>query len=128
MESRRQDGLVLARPAGPEAGPGWAALLGVQVEGSQVTGVLISTPYGTGLVRCGAVVDATGNADIAARRVLRVSDRPPTRRRARYRLAVKYPEFTIGTRITFIDDTDALGVSHAYVNARAKFVRILLWR
>lgn len=37
---------------------------GVRLDGDRVTGVLVSTPYGSGLLCTGAVVDATGNADI----------------------------------------------------------------
>ncbi|MGI6082066.1 MAG: FAD-dependent oxidoreductase, partial [Limnochordia bacterium] len=96
---------------------------GVQMQGSRVTGVLVSTPYGTGLVKTGAVVDATGNADIAAaagapcrvidgRHVAVQGTGLPSRRPG-----VHYRN----SDHTFIDDSDALGVTHAYVNARAKF-------
>src|SRR5690606_25878079 len=52
-----------------EAGAGvWlnSFAFGVQMEGSRITGVLASTPLGAGLLRAQAVIDATGNADIAA--------------------------------------------------------------
>jgi len=112
------------REAGGRAWLGSFAF-GVQVEGSRVTGVLVSTPYGTGLVRCGAVVEATGNADIAA------AAGAPCRVIDHRHVAVQgtgLPSRIPGVHYrnsdhTFIDDTDALGVSHAYVNARAKFVK-----
>ncbi len=39
---------------------------GVQMTGDRVTGVLVAGPFGHGLVTCGAVVDATGAAEVAA--------------------------------------------------------------
>ena len=39
---------------------------GAWVEGDRVRGVVIAGPHGYGLVEAGAVVDATGNADVAA--------------------------------------------------------------
>src|SRR5690606_20334652 len=53
------------RDAGGEA---WFSSFayGVHMEGDRVAGVLVSTPYGCGLLQTGAVVDASGNADIAA--------------------------------------------------------------
>ena len=96
---------------------------GTQREGDRVTGLLVSTPFGSGLLRAGAVVDATGNADVAAAagapcRVIDhrhvavqgtgLSPREPGRS---YR----------NSDHTFIDDTDPAGVTHAFVYARAKF-------
>ncbi len=39
---------------------------GVLTEGSRVTGVIVATPAGRGVVIAGNVVDATGNSDLAA--------------------------------------------------------------
>jgi len=39
---------------------------GVTKEGSRVTGVVVATPYGRGVVRANVVIDGTGNADVAA--------------------------------------------------------------
>ena len=41
---------------------------GVQMDGSRLTGVLVSTPFGAGLVETHTAIDATGNADLAAAR------------------------------------------------------------
>ena len=96
---------------------------GVRMDGTAVDGVLVSTPYGAGLVRTKAAVDATGNADLAAAAgaPCRVIDArhvavqgtglAPRRPGRHYR----------NTDHTFIDDTDFKGVTHAFVNARAKF-------
>ena len=106
-------------------GSAWYAsfVCGVVREDRRISGVLVSTPYGTGLVRCATVVDATGNADLAAAagvpcRVIDwrhvgvqgtgLSHRNP---------AADYQN----TDHTFVDDTDITGVTHAFVNARAKF-------
>lgn len=96
---------------------------GVAMVGEKVTGILVSTPFGTGLVRTKAVVDATGNADIAA------AAGAPVRVLGADHVAVQ------GTGLsprrpssrgrnsdhTFIDESDPVGITHAYVNARAKF-------
>ncbi|MEX1017002.1 MAG: FAD-dependent oxidoreductase [Phycisphaeraceae bacterium] len=96
---------------------------GAQREGDRVTGVLVSTPFGSGLLRTGAIVDATGSADVAAAAgaPCRVIDHrhiavqgtglAPRRPGAHYR----------NTDHTFVDDSDLAGVTHAFVNARAKF-------
>ena len=39
---------------------------GALVETGRVNGVVVATPFGRGLVRAGAVIDGTGNADLAA--------------------------------------------------------------
>ena len=55
----------LCRAAGVKVWFG-AMGLGAVREGDRVTGVEVSTPFGTGVVRAKCVVDGTGNADIAA--------------------------------------------------------------
>ena len=46
----------------------WFATLGcgALVEGGRVTGAIVATPHGRGVVRAKVVIDSTGNADIAA--------------------------------------------------------------
>ena len=39
---------------------------GALVDGSHVTGVVVATPQGRGVILAGVVIDATGNADVAA--------------------------------------------------------------
>ena len=43
-----------------------ATVYGVHKTGDRVTGILVAGPFGHGLIRCGAVVDATGAAEVAA--------------------------------------------------------------
>lgn len=96
---------------------------GVRMEGNRVTGVLVSTPYGCGLVETSCVVDATGNADIAA------AAGAPCRLVGARHVGVQGAGLSprrpgTGNRnsdYTFVDDNDVLGVTHAFVNARAKF-------
>lgn len=54
-----------AREAGADVWYG-TICCGVWLTGSRVTGVAVCGPYGYGLIETGAVVDATGNAEIAA--------------------------------------------------------------
>lgn len=50
------------------AGEIWLGAIGcgVLVEGNRVTGAIVATPHGRGVVRASIVIDATGNADLAA--------------------------------------------------------------
>jgi hypothetical protein len=97
---------------------------GVRLDGDRVNGVLVSTPYGAGILETGSVIDATGNADIAA------AAGAPCRVIGADHVAVQgtglSPRVRPGTRYknsdhTFVDETDPEGITHAFVNARAKF-------
>ena len=97
---------------------------GVRISGRQVDGVLVSTPFGCGLLEAGSVVDATGNADMAA------AAGAPCRVIGADHLATQgtglSPRHTPGVRgynsdWTFVDETDSEGITAAFVNARAKF-------
>jgi hypothetical protein len=110
------------RDAGGEAWLG-SFPFGVKMEGNRVVGLLVSTPYGSGLLETGSVVDATGNADIAA-----AAGAPCRVINGRHSavqgtgLSPRRPgEHYTNTDFTFVDDCDAVGVTHAFVNARAKF-------
>ncbi|MCC5841744.1 MAG: FAD-dependent oxidoreductase [Opitutales bacterium] len=95
----------------------------VNMEGDRITGALVSTPRGLIGVRCRAVVDATGNCDVAAAagapcRVIGAdhvavqgSGLSPRNPNIHYR----------NSDHTFIDDSDIEGVTHAFATARAKF-------
>jgi len=39
---------------------------GALMDGNKVSGAVVATPFGRGVVRAGVVIDATGNADVAA--------------------------------------------------------------
>lgn len=98
---------------------------GAVVEQERVTGVVVVTPLGRGVVRAKVVVDATGNADIAAAAgaVCRYTDDtevavqgtglPPRELDARY----------VNTDYLFVDDTDMVDIWRAFVTAREKYQR-----
>ena len=113
----------MLRDAGGAAWLGSFAF-GVRMDGARVDGVLVSTPFGCGLLEALCVVDATGNADIAA------AAGAPCRVIGAEHLAVQgaglSPITQPGTRYSnsdhaFVDETDPEGITAAFVNARAKF-------
>lgn len=89
----------------------------------RVCGVVAVTPYGWGLVRAGAVVDASGNADVAAAAgAATVSTGAQHVAVQGTGLAPLIPgaHYT-NTDHTFIDDSDAVDVTRAFAVARSKF-------
>lgn len=113
----------LLRDAGGMAWLGSYAF-GVRMEGDRVNGLLVSTPLGAGLVEAGCVVDATGNADVAA------AAGAPCRVIGAGHVATQgsglSPRVHPGVRHqnsdhTFVDETDPEGITHAFVYARAKY-------
>lgn len=103
----------------------WFGVLGcgALVEDGQVKGVVVATPEGRGVVLSKVVIDATGNADIAAAAgatcvytnghglAVQGAGLPPQEIGARY----------TNTDWTFIDDTDVVDVWHAFVVAKKKY-------
>ncbi len=97
---------------------------GVEKESESISGLLISTPWGAGLLKAGAVVDATGSADVAA------AAGAPCRSIDARHVAVQGaglsprqpPRNYINSDFTFVDDDDVEGVTHAFVQARARFI------
>lgn len=112
------------RKAGVEV---WFGALGhgAVVENGRVTGVVVVTPFGRGVVRARVVVDSTGNADIAAAAgaacrytddtevAVQGSGLPPRDLDARY----------VNTDYLFVDDTDIVDIWRAFVTAREKYRR-----
>lgn len=97
---------------------------GVRLAGDRVDGLLVSTPFGCGLLEAGCVVDATGNADISA------AAGAPCRVIGAQHAAVQgtglSPRYTPEVRAqnsdhTFVDETDPEGITHAFAVSRAKF-------
>ncbi|MGC8743963.1 MAG: FAD-dependent oxidoreductase [Verrucomicrobiia bacterium] len=96
---------------------------GAFVENNRVKGVVVSTPAGTGVVLAKVVIDATGNADIAA----------AAGAKCRYtddsEIAVQgagLPQKELGSRYTntdytFVDDNDIVDIWRVFVVAREKF-------
>jgi hypothetical protein len=97
---------------------------GVRRAGSRVDALLVSTPFGAGVVETGCVVDATGDADVPAAAGV------PCRVMGADHVATQgtglSPRVHPGVRAqnsdhTFIDETDPEGITHAFVHARAKY-------
>jgi hypothetical protein len=98
---------------------------GVFVEGNHVKGVVVATPQGRGVVLTKAVVDATGNATIAAAAgapcvyitgehiAVQGTGLPPWNLEARY----------TNTDFAFIDDLDVVDSSYSFFAARKKFAK-----
>ena len=103
----------------------WYGVLGCGafVEGNRVKGVVVATPQGRGVVLAKAVVDATGNATIAAAAgapcvyitgehiAVQGTGLPPWNLEARY----------TNTDYAFIDDLDVVDSSYSFFAARKKF-------
>jgi len=112
----------MLKDAGGEAWLG-SYTFGVQMNDNQVSGLLVSTPFGAGVLSCGSCVDATGSADVAA------AAGAPCRVTGADHMAVQgaglsprpvQPRYNNSDH-TFIDDADPEGVTHAFAEARAKF-------
>ncbi len=100
-----------------------AHVSGAHLTGTRVDGVVVNTACGRGLVRAGMVIDATGNADVAAAAgadcrivssdelAIQGSGLPPRPFLPAYH----------NTDYTFIDDTDPVDLTRAFVVARRKF-------
>jgi flavin-dependent dehydrogenase len=105
----------------------WYGVLGCGafVEGNRVKGVVVATPEGRGVVLAKAVVDATGNATIAA------AAGAPCVYVTGEHIAVQgtgLPPWNLGARYTntdfaFIDDLDVIDSSYSFFAARKKFDR-----
>ncbi|MBE3069215.1 MAG: FAD-dependent oxidoreductase, partial [Planctomycetes bacterium] len=110
------------RTAGAEV---WFGVLGCGafVEGGTVRGAVVATPAGRGVVLAKTVIDATGNADVAAAAgaecvttggehvAVQGAGLPPLDLGAGY----------TNTDYMFADDTDVVDLWHLFVYARGKF-------
>ena len=96
---------------------------GAFVEGSRVRGAVVATPAGRGVVLADVVIDATGNADVAA------AAGAPYIHTAGDFLAVQgtgLPPRALGadytnTDYTFVDETDMVDVWRLFLSARKKY-------
>jgi ribulose 1,5-bisphosphate synthetase/thiazole synthase len=96
---------------------------GAVVENGRVKGVVVLTPHGRGVVLAGMVIDATGNADIAA------AAGAPCRYTDETDVAVQgagLPPRDLGqkylnTDFTFVDDTDVFDLWRVLVVGRQKY-------
>ena len=103
----------------------WCGAIGCGslVENGRVTGVVVATPFGRGVVLARVVVDATGNADVAASAGtpciytgadefgMQGTGLPPRQLGASY----------TNTDFTITDETDMVDVWHVYVYSKHKY-------
>lgn len=121
-EWKKQWYLAAASQAGCELWFGALTCGAIMVDG-RVSGVIAATPYGLGLVSAGAVVDATGNADLAAAaggEVVNIS-KAHVAVQGTGLAPVTPGKHYQNTDHTFVDDTDVMDVTRAFVMARQKF-------
>ena len=96
---------------------------GAVVDGNRVSGIIVATPYGRGVVLAKTVVDSTGSADIA---IAAGADYDYTGKHTvavqGAGLAWRSPDdYYNNNDWTFIDDADVLDVSRVFVAAKAKY-------
>ena len=104
----------------------WGSMVsGAVMDGNKIIGAIVNTPWGRGIVEAGMVIDATGNADVAA------SAGAETTVVSEHDLAVQgtglpskpiWPAYH-NTDYTFADDTDGLDTTRAFVVARQRFAQ-----
>lgn len=100
-----------------------AMVVAVAMRGNAAAGAVVATPYDLGLVRAAALVDSTGNGDLAA------AAGAETVNISKAHVAVQGSGLApinpqrhyANTDFTFIDDTDVLDVTRAFAVARQKF-------
>jgi hypothetical protein len=108
------------RKAGGEL---WFGVLGsgALVKDNQVKGIVVSTPYGQGVVLADEIIDSTGSADIAiaAGAVYNYTGKHVAVQGAG--MGAWEPEdYYNNNDWAFIDDTDVLDISRIYVQAKKK--------
>jgi hypothetical protein len=113
----------LRRALRQAGGSAWLGGLahGAYVEGGKVRGVAVATPYGHGVVLADAVIDATGNADIAA-----AAGAPTTFGAAPRDIALQGTGLStrplgrdnVNTDYLLVDESDVRDVTCAFVGSR----------
>lgn len=103
----------------------WFGVLGAGAvtENGKITGVIVATPEGRGVILCRVAIDATGSADIAIaaganydftgaeHAALQGTGLPPRQPGASY----------TNTDYTFVDDSDPVDVWQSFIIAKEKF-------
>jgi len=102
----------------------WYGVLGcgALVEGNQVKGIVVSTPFGRGVILSKVLIDSTGSADIA------IAAGAAFDYTGKKTLAVQGAgmgkmdpgDYYVNNDWLFIDDSDILDVSRVYVQAKGK--------
>lgn len=101
----------------------WFGILGcgALVKNNKVVGVVITTPYGRGIVLSNIVIDSTGSADVA---IAAGADYNYTGQNVAVQGAGmghwKPEDFYNNNDWAFIDDSDVLDISRIYVQAKKK--------
>jgi hypothetical protein len=102
----------------------WFGVLGcgALVEDGRVKGVVVATPFGRGLVRSKVLIDSTGSADIAiaAGAAFDYTGRKTLAVQGAGLGKVDPGDFYNNNDWLFVDDTDILDISRAYVQAKVK--------
>lgn len=96
---------------------------GAYLEGNRLAGVVVATPQGRGVVLAKAVVDATGNADIAAAAGAQTvyTDGSELAQQGTGLPPMKLGPGYANTDFTITDETDMLDVWHLMVYAKNKY-------
>ena len=109
------------REAGGEL---WFGVLGcgALVDGNQVKGLVVATPYGRGVILSKIVIDSTGSADVA---IAAGAEYDYTGKKTLAVQGAGTGKWAPGDHYNnndwlFVDDTDILDVSRAYVQAKTK--------
>lgn len=101
----------------------WFGVLGcgALVRNNQVSGIVVSTPYGRGIVLAKVVIDSTGSADVA---IAAGADYNYTGKNVAVQGAGmghwKPGDYYNNNDWAFIDDSDVLDISRIYVQAKKK--------
>lgn len=110
------------RTAGGEI---WFGILGcgALVKGNKVTGIVVATPFGRGVILSNIVIDSTGSADIA---IAAGASFDYTGKKTIAIQGAGFPkrdlhDFYNNTDWAFIDDTDILDVSRIYIQGKVKY-------
>ena len=96
---------------------------GAVTDGNRVCGIIITTPYGRGVVLAKTVVDSTGSADIAiaAGAAYDYTGKHTVAIQGAGMIYNNPNDFYNNNDWTFIDDTDVLDISRVFVEAKAKY-------
>lgn len=100
-----------------------STVYGVQMTGNRVSGIMVAGPFGHGLITCGAAVDCTGAAEVAANAgaPVRVIDDSHIAVQGTGLSPVSPVRDYNNTDHNFIDDEDMVDVTAAMVAATYKF-------
>ena len=96
---------------------------GALVEGSRVTGAVVVTPEGRGVVLADVVIDTTGNSDIAVAAGARstYTDHTELAMQGTGLPGRKLGATYTNTDFTIVDETDVVDVWHVFVYAKDKY-------